>query len=415
MTITIEEKLKQGLEAAETGHKVKARTLLTEVVTADEEQLEAWLWLSRLVDSLEDKIVCLENVLTLDPDNQFAQAELADVKAEQERFFAPVYPPGAEAPPPNVVTLPEAANQPITDAYPHHDEFDNVWLCPYCAQLTEPEQRRCPHCRKPLIIKRRVREERSVWLRRGIFLQVSMMMMVVSLSSAVFVVMVRQQGIENPTRFMPLYLGADLDIRLDSSRQIVLDAFPVWAFWGLVAILAYTIVMMLLLYIRIPYGNVLYLISATNSLVMGLFGMIFFYGSIPALGLSAFAFLLGLVQFIVTLNLWNDFTFKEHRIQLRIDRDAKSQASLFQSGRKYSKAGMWGLAAIHLRRAVAANPRSPAYYLALTMAYANINRYDLAGESLRQFERLDPHATDIELLKQQIRVGQAQEGAKTNS
>lgn len=415
MTTTIADKLKQGIEAAKAGHKVRARALLTDVVTADEEQLEAWLWLSRLVDSLEDKIVCLENVLTLDPDHHLAQAALAEVKAEQERFFAPVYPPGQEAPPPNVVTLPEAAQQPITDAYPHHDEFDNVWLCPYCAQLTEPDQRRCPHCRRPLIIKRRMREERSVWLRRGIFLQVSMMMVVVSLSSAVFVVLVRQQGIENPTRYMSLYLGATLDSRLASSRQIVLDAFPVWAFWGLVAILVYTIVMIFLLYIRVPYGNVLYLISAIISLVLGFFGMIFFYSSIPALGLSAFAFLLGLVQFIVTLNLWNDFTFKEHRLQLRIDRDAKSQASLFQSGRKYSKAGMWGLAVVHLRRAVAINPRSPTYHLALAVAYTNINRYDLAGESVQQFERLDPHAADIEPLKQQIRAGQAKRKARTTS
>ncbi|MCB0179326.1 MAG: hypothetical protein KDI62_13925 [Anaerolineae bacterium] len=415
MAKTIKEKLKQGIEAAEAGHKVRTRTLLTDVVTTDEEQLEAWVWLSQLVDSLEDKIVCLENVLTLDPDNQFAQEALTGVKAEQERFFAPVYPPGEEAPPPNVVTMPEAARQPIIDAYPYHDEFDHVWLCPYCAQLTEPEQRRCPHCGKSLIVKRRTREERSVWLRRGIFLQVSMMMVMVSLSSAVFVVLVRQQGIENPTRFMSLYLGAELDSRLESSRQVVLDTFPMWAFWGLAAILTYTIVMIFLLYIRIPYGNVLYFISATISLVMGLFGMIFFYSSIPALGLSAFAFLLGLVQFIVTLNLWNDFTFKEHRIQLRIDRDAKSQASLFQSGRKYSQAGMWGLAAIHLRRAVATNPRSPAYHLALTMAYLNINRYDLAGESLRQFERLDPHATDIEPLKKQIRAGQAEKGVRTNA
>ena len=72
---------------------------------------------------------------------------------------------------------------------------------------------------------------------------------------------------------------------------------------------------------------------------------------------------------------------------------------------------MWGLAAIHLRRAVATNPRSPAYHLALTMAYLNINRYDLAGESLRQFERLDPHAVDIEPLKIQIRAGQAEKGS----
>ncbi|MCB0191702.1 MAG: hypothetical protein KDJ65_07130 [Anaerolineae bacterium] len=399
----IKDKLDQGIDAAQAGDKIKARTLLTEVVAEDEEQIEAWLWLSQLVDSLEDKVVCLENVLTLDPQNQFAHEELTDVKAQQDRFFAPIYPPGQEEPPPNVVTIPEAVKQPLPTDYPDQDEFDDIWLCPYCAQPTEPNDRKCPHCRKSLIVSRRVREERTAWLWRGIFLQISMMMVIVSLGSAAFVILVRQQGVNNPFLFVPLYFGTAPDSRWEDAGQTVLATFPAWAFWGMLGIIIYTMIMIFLLYIRIPYGNVLYFVSATISLMMGLVGMIAFYSSPLALGLSAFAFLLGVIQFVVTLNLWNDFTFKEHRIQMRIDRDAKSHTGFFHSGRKYSKAGLWGLAAIHLRRAVVANPHKAAYHLALTLAYLNIKRYQLADESLTRFAKLDPDAIEIGPLRDEIR------------
>lgn len=401
--MTIEEKLEQGIEAAQLGHKVEARNLLTEVVTADEDQIEAWLWLSQLVDSMNDKIVCLENVLTLEPHNQFAQEELANVKVQQEKFFSPIYPPGQEEPPAQAVKLSKAAKKSVTTEYPHQDEFDNPWLCPYCTKLTQSKDRRCRHCRKPLIIKQRTKKERSTWLWRGIFLQISALLIIISLGSTGFIILIRQQGIANPTLFVPLYFGAEIEAQWQSFSQTVFDAFPIWAFWGMIGIIVYTIGMIFLLYIRIPYGNLLYLISAAISLMLGLVGMIVFYNSMLAFGLSGFALLLGLVQFVVSFNLWNDFTFKEYRIQMRADRDAKTHTGFFHSGRKYSKMGMWGLAVLHLRRAVAANPQNAAYHLALTLAYLNIKRYKLADKSLTRFAKLDPQAKEIEPLRKEIR------------
>jgi len=65
--------LQQGITAAKAGQKETARRLLTQVVEQDENNIMAWLWLSGVVESLDDKQVCLENVLTLDPNHQFAR------------------------------------------------------------------------------------------------------------------------------------------------------------------------------------------------------------------------------------------------------------------------------------------------------------------------------------------------------
>jgi Flp pilus assembly protein TadD len=102
------------------------------------------------------------------------------------------------------------------------------------------------------------------------------------------------------------------------------------------------------------------------------------------------------------LNLWNDFTFQESRLRLRIDRGAKNHQSLFISGRKYSNLGMWGLAIIHLRRAVSRKADVPAYHLALATAYMNIERYDLADESLANAENLVGHEGEVLRLRKQL-------------
>lgn len=54
-----------------------ARDLLLRVVEAEEWNEEGWLWLSGAVDDTEDKLTALRNVLTINPDNEYANMGLA--------------------------------------------------------------------------------------------------------------------------------------------------------------------------------------------------------------------------------------------------------------------------------------------------------------------------------------------------
>jgi hypothetical protein len=127
--MTPSEQLSQGIAAAQAGHRTTARALLTKVLQTDDQHIDGWWWLGQVVDSLDDKTICLENVLALDPNHAEAQAELAWVQEQQEKLFRPVYAPGEEAPREGISPLPQAATAPITTDYPHQDEFDNPWLC----------------------------------------------------------------------------------------------------------------------------------------------------------------------------------------------------------------------------------------------------------------------------------------------
>jgi tetratricopeptide (TPR) repeat protein len=70
------ELLQQGIALAKAGRREEARNILLKVVEQDERNESAWLWLSGLVDSDDDKAIALENVLTLNPNTEWAKRGL---------------------------------------------------------------------------------------------------------------------------------------------------------------------------------------------------------------------------------------------------------------------------------------------------------------------------------------------------
>jgi hypothetical protein len=73
--------LNQAILAAKAGRNSEARRLLESVLNVDERNEQAWLWLSGVVDDAEERAICLENVLTINPDNQAARQGLAALRA----------------------------------------------------------------------------------------------------------------------------------------------------------------------------------------------------------------------------------------------------------------------------------------------------------------------------------------------
>jgi len=114
-----------------------ARQLLLRVTELDETNIYAWLWLSAIVDSVEDKYTCLKNVLLLDPNNQLARAGLAllnnhipDNQASTE--FTPQYPST------------QWSDTGLNSQGPS--------ICPFCSLATDIEDTICPHCRLTLVV-----------------------------------------------------------------------------------------------------------------------------------------------------------------------------------------------------------------------------------------------------------------------
>jgi hypothetical protein len=132
MTIEL---LQQGLTAARVGDLEDARKLLTRATHEMPNNVDAWLGLAGVVESLEAKQECFSKVLELDPANDEAQSGLALVERK--------------------LTEQQAKAQPSTGVgvcYRHMETETglrcnrcNKVICPKCAHRT-PVGFRCPDC-----------------------------------------------------------------------------------------------------------------------------------------------------------------------------------------------------------------------------------------------------------------------------
>jgi len=80
--------LAAGVDAVEDQRLEDARELLYQVIDLDERNEKAWLWLSGVVDGTDERIICLENVLAINPSHELARQGLRHLLAHNRRAEA---------------------------------------------------------------------------------------------------------------------------------------------------------------------------------------------------------------------------------------------------------------------------------------------------------------------------------------
>ncbi|MCC6614034.1 MAG: hypothetical protein IT320_11200 [Anaerolineae bacterium] len=70
------DRLLDAIELVKANRRDEARSLLRELIGENGDFEDAWLWMSVVVDSLDQSAVCLENVLRINPDNWAAAGAL---------------------------------------------------------------------------------------------------------------------------------------------------------------------------------------------------------------------------------------------------------------------------------------------------------------------------------------------------
>lgn len=73
----IPELLRKGIEEARAGRTAEARTLFEQVTELDENNEKGWFWLASVVETDEERRICLSNVLHINPNNEKAQRAMA--------------------------------------------------------------------------------------------------------------------------------------------------------------------------------------------------------------------------------------------------------------------------------------------------------------------------------------------------
>jgi len=148
-------------------YRIRARELLREVADHDPTNINAWLWLSTVMDSLAEKARCLENVLALEPDNKQALAGLdwiarSDPSVEVIRpipaspqatrkispFFDDEFSHLDPTRPASQSFMEQDAAASPAD---HNAAVQNN--CPFCNRLISNSDTTCPHCDLPLVVE----------------------------------------------------------------------------------------------------------------------------------------------------------------------------------------------------------------------------------------------------------------------
>ncbi|RKY24359.1 MAG: hypothetical protein DRP83_07820, partial [Planctomycetota bacterium] len=110
--------LQQATAAARAGRKAEARQLLDQILQANPYNEQAWLWMSGVVETDTERVGCLQQALTLNPDNAAARKALARLQSRAGM------PPPVEQPAPDVPSDHQASGPalwPIPEPPPRSD------------------------------------------------------------------------------------------------------------------------------------------------------------------------------------------------------------------------------------------------------------------------------------------------------
>ncbi|MBI5563506.1 MAG: hypothetical protein HY870_01330 [Chloroflexi bacterium] len=419
--------LQAGIAAAKAGERGKARELLQRVVTADESNLQAWLWLSDVVNTLEDQEVCLENVLTLDPNNATARKGLDWIRAQI--LATPEVEPISIFP---HVEMDELRQREARVSIDFSDaEFDDPLLCVYCAQPTRDEDKSCPNCHRSLYATMLKRDKPS-WLWVGwttgivdVFYSLGLLLLLTTilaytLSAANF----SDRPIETAD-VVKAYFGlpgampraAQTALFSVLSREVFFfrlgyAVLTVLATFGLltrrrpfyllyVASLAASVVSVYFLatlnraFIVAAGGAVTPLQGIAQVALNELLGM---FATLS----SALAGALLLLRGLLVLVMEGDFEKITERLWCVIDKTVREPTTAFVRAKTHMRHGRWTLATLYLQRAVTLQPAIADYQLALAEAYARLKRYAQSLHVLDQVERLTPGSLQVKQLREVI-------------
>jgi tetratricopeptide (TPR) repeat protein len=413
--------LKEGIQAAKNGQLIQARTLLMQVIALDENNEQAWLWLSGVVETDEDRLVCLENVLALNPDQPQARKGLDRLKNARQPADSPtstleVHKPRDE----DIEYVVRKEHLPVSAAaavlYPERQVKEWSWkdnaellhipevtygaatayddicekevdICAYCAQVVQYDETQCSKCKRKLITSRFRYPKASADLFIFFTLLVG--------TSQLFFIQLLMDLITSAHSLTMVYHLALFLILFALAMVIFFRQF--WAYTASILIL---ILIFLTMVLDLATGLAEIEVANTQS------GIEF----LQLLAQSPFVTLLSpLLELMAPLQMvavflallygffrvGPDFERVQRRQIAQVEKGLRDASTFYATGKMYAKEGMWASAVLHYRRAAAHEPNRPYFHIVTGQAYARLGFYRRAMDAYTSARRL---ATDKKVI-----------------
>lgn len=406
-----EELLKLGEEAKRAGDNRAARDFYLRLLELDQENEAAWYGLSEVVEDLEDRRICLENVLFLNPESTAARIKLTLLQNSQdkneekkfgqviEREITPLTPAAAILYPERLeqrwqwsdeLELPLAPDVKTSSRSMYNDVWETEQeICAFCATPLLETSNRCPGCRKKLS-------------------QYEFAYPKTSSNFVVYWVLVLAVA-----QLFMIQLLLDIILSEPASRIV-------WHGLLFVAFAALTV----LLVIRHPagyVGSILLLIIVLTGMIVELVTVSGIGQVVGQLGSDEYLRKLADSPYITLISpllecirpfqmitivlaliygiffVGTDFEKTRIHLRARIDRGIQSGTEFYTAGKRYGEMGMWASAVLHLQRAVAREPNRAYYQMSLGIAYAKLGFFERASDVLESARQL---STNPDLTKE---------------
>ncbi|KAA3664054.1 MAG: hypothetical protein DWQ04_07670 [Chloroflexi bacterium] len=369
--------IQAGAKALKAGERDKAHQLLMQAVQQDEQNEKAWLWLSGAVKTKEERRVCLENVLTLNPDNATAKKGLTKLGY-----------PIPEPPPPKPESEPEPdievdwatpyfdpSNAPAEVNDPHVQKFQDVWssneqICAYCAHPIKRGDKRCANCKRPLIGKELVNPSRSRYLTIWVILRSVghlLLLFGLILISATFTQLPLEFQIASS---VTIWLFGGIYLLISGGLTAALYFRQAWAYWLAVIIIIGSIGFSFA-------GSIMQANAPTPVPSPDIPGWLSFVCALP--------FIVIQVMYIYMVFMaFGDFKKEKMWRIAAASEKIKEPMRLDKIGQMLAKRSMWASAIMYWQRAAGLNPGNTAILRRLANGYAHLGFYERSLDTLNQ-------------------------------
>jgi tetratricopeptide (TPR) repeat protein len=394
-SVQVSEWLRDGIAAARAGRRDEARELLMRVVEANESSEQGWIWLSGVVDTDEDRLICLENALTLNPDNAQARAGLKWLQGQ-----------GVGSREQGIGSGEQASSSTVFQTTVERDaDFLTAEGCVYCGLVVDDEETRCPHCGRLLVSRQFKRQERSAWAY-----QLHALWIILGLIIIVEALLIRfdwTKAVDSladgvPTSLAPIVNGFLYDVAStlvhpgmtgDTGLEATVIFIVLLGMGGLGLLLAPALLLrQRLAHIVGRFLIIFHLLFEVALLARGVTG----------LGLGALQGIYTIVLALLMYETIEDFALVERREWLELDRHAINATDFYGRGRIYEKRGQWARALLHWQKAAALSPANDAYPAAMAQVCARLGRLELALKHIDRALEISPNPQDLRHLREII-------------
>lgn len=399
--------LQTGIAAVKAGDLEEGRRLLLQVLQDDERNETAWLWLSGAVTTVEERRICLENVLELNPRSELARKGLRRLGIDPDETVheaaQDVLPADPSAPAPPVTQTVRREYQPLSTAaallYPERQvkewtwrdptapltanrvtfttesQYDDVWargsdICPYCACEVADADERCPQCKRPLLTRQFRYPQPSthmhvLWVLLFGLAQISLLQLIYNV----------------------IFTGNLIGAVLNGVLIIIFFVLAAgvywrqfWAYAGAIVLLSIMLVVVVMRFL-LPPQLVVDLAAGFDPAIAA------FLGSM-ATGFGRFLLIFQtgavvLALFYAVIMAAPDFDRTEKRQLAFITRGLSTGGDYHNVAQRAAQAGMWATAVLHWQRAAANDPGVYAYQRRLAQAYNKLGHYQRSLDVLQ--------------------------------